>query len=240
VSDARAVVFDLDDTLYPCRRFVSSGFRAVAVAVERQYGVPAGLALRTLFQARARGGRGQELQHLCRALDLPEALAATLRSWIRGHAPTLRLPERSRQVLQQLRPGWRLGILTNGDPAIQERKVAALGVGALVDAVVFANACGDGRGKPAREGFQAVLERLDTPAGSSVFVGDDGLADMHGAMGVEMKTIHVLRRTRWVPVGRPVTGADAAVTTLLQVPEIAERLVVEGEDACHLRSPAVG
>ena len=31
----RGVLFDLDDTLYPLRRFVRSGFKAVAVHLER-------------------------------------------------------------------------------------------------------------------------------------------------------------------------------------------------------------
>ena len=40
MADARALVFDLDDTLYPYRQFVSSGFRAVAAEVERAQAYP--------------------------------------------------------------------------------------------------------------------------------------------------------------------------------------------------------
>ena len=228
MSDARALVFDLDDTLYPYRQFVSSGFRAVAAEVEREHGVPSALALRALWRARVAGDRGREVQYLCRALDLPAILAPTLVNLVREHMPTLRLPERSRRLLQRLRPSWRLGILTNGSPTIQARKVAALGVASLVDAVVFASACGDGRGKPAGDGFHAVLERLNTPAGSAVFVGDDGPADIEGAAGVGMRTIHLLRGQLRADAQASPACSDAAVTTLLKVPEIAERLVFKG------------
>ena len=228
MADARALVFDLDDTLYPYRQFVSSGFRAVAAEVERAHGVPAPLALRTLWRARVVGGRGREVQHLCRVLNLPTMLVPTLVTLVREHIPTLCLPERSRRLLQSLRPGWRLGILTNGSPTIQARKVAALGVASLVDAVVFACACGDGRGKPASDGYHAVLDRLDTPAGSAVFVGDDGPADIRGAANVGMRTIHLLRGQRRVEGPPSGEGCDAAVTTLLSVPEIADRLVPQG------------
>lgn len=224
----RALVFDLDDTLYPYRQFVSSGFRAVAREVERAHGVPAPLALRTLWRARRTGGRGREVQYLCRALSLPASLVPTLVTLVREHIPTLCLPGRSRRLLQSLRPGWRLGILTNGSPTIQARKIAALGVGSLVDAVVFACACGDGRGKPASDGYHAVLDRLDTPAGSAVFVGDNGPADITGAANVGMKTIHLLRGQRRVEGSRSTAGSDASVTTLLKVPETADRLVPRG------------
>ena len=63
LPDRRAVVFDLDDTLYPYRRFVLSGFAAVAahLAARRaasiaRVGVPrAGARL-------ARPARGREIQ----------------------------------------------------------------------------------------------------------------------------------------------------------------------------------
>jgi putative hydrolase of the HAD superfamily len=227
MAEARAVVFDLDDTLYPYRRFVSSGFRVVADALERDHGVPARLALRTLFRARVCGGRGYELQRACRAFGLPLARAGEFRELIRRHSPTLRLPERSRQVLRLLRPGWRLGILTNGLPAIQERKVHALGVEDFVDVVVYATACGDGRGKPARDSFRAVLDRLGVRAEAAVFVGDDGPVDILGAAGAGMQTIHLVRCPR--PGRNTAVVGGAMTTTLLDVPELAERLVCKGE-----------
>jgi len=223
VPEPRALVFDLDDTLYPYRQFVSSGFRAVASWLEREHGVSAALVTRTLCRARVVGERGQEMQYLCRTLGLRAALVPILVALLRDHAPTLRLPESSRQVLQRLRPSWRLGILTNGSPAIQARKIAALGLDALVDTVVYASACGDGRGKPAIEGFHVVLQRLDAQASSTVFVGDDAVADIEGASNVGMRTIHV-RQAR-----RPEARCDAAVATLRAVPFIAERLVSGGE-----------
>ncbi|NOT24486.1 MAG: HAD family hydrolase [Acidobacteria bacterium] len=228
MSDARALVFDLDDTLYPYRQFLSSGFRAVASAVEREHGVSSALALRTLWHARTGNSRGREVQHLCGVLDLPAAIAPALVALIRDHVPTLRLPDRSRRMLQALRPGWRLGILTNGTPEVQARKVAALGIAPFVDTVVFARACGDGRGKPASDGFQRVLEHLHTPAGSSVFVGDDAVADIEGAAGVGMRTIHLVRGRRTADAGLSPACCDATVTTLLRVPEVAGRLLVGG------------
>lgn len=224
--DARAIVFDLDDTLYPYRAFVRSGFRVVARDVAGPAGLsPAGV-YRLLCRASANGMRGRELQALCDARALPPSLVPQLVSAIRDHAPALRLPRESVRVLQALRRSWRIGILTNGEPAIQRRKVAALGVGALVDVVVYASECGTGAGKPSADAFEAVLDRLGTAPAEAVHVGDDPYADMNGAAAVGMHTIHL------VPHREPRAACErgrchAHVARLGQVPAIASWLVPE-------------
>jgi putative hydrolase of the HAD superfamily len=222
-----AVVFDLDDTLYPYRAFVGSGFRAVARATERFYGVDARRALGALRQARVRGHRGCELQELCRTHRLPASALAELHAVMVQHQPTLRLPGASRAVLRALRPRWRLGVLTNGSPLVQAAKVAALGVTHLVDEVVFACAHGDGSGKPAPEGFAEVLSRLDVEPDRAVFVGNDPVTDIGGARAAGLHTIHVRRAS----AGHVRVRCSASVRTLLDVPAAAAQLLGEVEPA---------
>jgi FMN phosphatase YigB (HAD superfamily) len=76
LRDTRAVIFDLDDTIYPLERFVSSGFDAVAAHLERLFQVPREPARRVLSDAYSGGHRGSELQVCLRHFGLPEALAA--------------------------------------------------------------------------------------------------------------------------------------------------------------------
>ena len=103
---------------------------------------------------------------------------------IRRHQPALHLPNVSVDVLARARAeGWRLGILTNGLPDVQARKVRALGLDRLVDVVVYAQEWGSGKGKPERESFDVVRARLDTPPALTVFVGDDPWCDIVGARG---------------------------------------------------------
>ena len=61
----KAVIFDLDDTLYPYIQHVHSGFAAVASYVERTFRVPARDAYATLRFAREVDARGTEFQRLC-------------------------------------------------------------------------------------------------------------------------------------------------------------------------------
>jgi putative hydrolase of the HAD superfamily len=230
LRDQRAIVFDLDDTLYPYRAFVRSGFRAVACRLVAEHGLAPAAVLRVLRRAMANGRRGQELQELCARFDLPEWLVGSLADMIREHTPSLRLPRETALVLRTLRRGWKLGVLTNGEPHVQRRKVAALGVGDLVDAVLFASECGDGAGKPAPSAFRAALDRLNVKAASAVFVGDDPRTDIEGAAAVGMKTIHV---TSYFGEDERcgAAGCRIHVRRLDLIPVIAEQLVPAGTES---------
>lgn len=218
----RALLFDLDDTLYPHRRFVLSGFAAVAAHLEAEHGIPARQSLLVLARARRRQP-GQELQALLQTRGLPASMLPALVAIIRAHTPAIRLPRSSAAALRALRGNWRVGIVTNGAPATQERKVAALGLGRLVDTVVYADAVGTHRGKPDPTPFQLALARLGVRAARSVFVGNDERRDIGGAAGVGMRTILAARYA--APVLPEPTRADAMVRTMLDVPAAAARLV---------------
>jgi len=220
-----ALIFDMDDTLYPERQFIRSGCRAVAAYVERRFDVPLDDALGTLLDALRRGRRRQALQALCGVHGLPLGVVPSLVDVIRGHAPTLRLPASSIETLIAARAGgWRIGVLTNGRPDIQARKVAALGLRAFVDQVIFAEDWGSGRGKPEPEPFAVVLERLQARPATSVFVGDDPWCDIFGARRAGLHTIFVSRGPQVTNRAR-ACGADWAVRSIDDVPDAAERLV---------------
>ena len=215
--DARAIMFDLDDTLYPIRRFVLSGFAAVARHLEHTRGIDRRQAFRVLIGAR-RSQRGRELQICQSHFDLAPAVIPALVDVIRAHTPSLRLPRETREVLARVRHNWRIGIVTNGMSHVQARKIQALGLDTLVDTIVYATDLGTGKPDPVP--FLEAALRLNVQPSQSVFVGDDPRCDIEGAARVGMRTIHLDRGTSNYDV-----DADATVMSLAEVPEIAERLV---------------
>lgn len=222
MRDDRAILFDLDDTLYPLDRFVLSGFRAVAVACETRFAVPRATALDVLTAAFGRV-RGRELQVLVDHCHLDPAVVPELVAVMRDHAPDLRLSEVATSVLRTLAVDWRLGVVTNGRPDIQHRKVEALGLDRLVSTVVYAHAEGSGAGKPDAAPFLAACDALGVTPTGTVFVGDDPVTDIAGAHAVGMKTI-------WLPsrldAASPAAAiADVLVASLADVPAAARRLV---------------
>lgn len=229
MAEQRAILFDLDDTLYSYRAFVRSGFRAVACRLAAERGLPARSVLRVLRRALIGGARGRELQVLADRFSLPASLLPSLRAVIREHTPSLRLPADTVGVLQRLRRDWRLGVVTNGAPHIQRRKVAALGLEPLLDTVVFAAEHGDGTGKPAPAAFEVALDRLGAAPRTAIFVGDDWRADMDGATAVGMRTIHLLGHRDRGPCDERACGAH--VQRIEQVPAVADRLMSMGTES---------
>ena len=222
MHDSRAVLFDLDDTLYPYRQFRTSGFAAVADHLHRMHGRSARHVLARLLRDARGGNRGCELQACLAAEDLPARYLDTLLEVVRGHTPRLRLPLQSAAVLRALRrDGWRLGIVTNGDPPVQRRKMAALALENAVDAVIYAADCGSGAGKPEPDAFLEAARRLCVRPGRAVFVGNDERCDIGGAAGAGMWPVLC---TGWTPQAGP-TAAHRVIGHLSAVPSVALSLL---------------
>jgi putative hydrolase of the HAD superfamily len=222
---ARALIFDLDDTLYRERRFALSAFHAVARAVAASHGVPAGEAFRLLAGALRRGRRAQAFQDLAARAGLEPPAIETLRHVYRTHRPCLRLPRATCAVLAHVRATWRVGILTNGVPDVQRAKVRALGLAPLVDAVIYAHEAGPG--KPDRAVFELACRSLCVVPSQAVMAGDDPWCDIDGARRAGLRAIRV--RQGWHrDVEHGDTGAaDATVGGISEVPAAAARLVQE-------------
>jgi putative hydrolase of the HAD superfamily len=219
----QAILFDLDDTLYPRRRFVLSGFRAVAVHLERTEGLSADRVFLTLARA-SRGPRcGRELQVCLARFGLSHVIVPELIEIIRAHRPSIHLPLASRRALKRLHRDWCLGVVTNGLPAVQAGKVDALGLRPLVDTIVFAEEHGTRRGKPDRAPFVAALHRLGVAPARAVFVGDDDHCDLFGAARVGLRTVFFGGYRRG-PI-EPPQHADAVVGALARVSRVAAALV---------------
>lgn len=230
----RGILFDLDDTLFPRELYLQSGFDAVAGHVADSWRRSRESVLATLRRAHTSGFEREEFQVLCNEHRLPLSVVPALVKTFRNHRPTIVLQPAVRTILQQLRRDrWRLGILTNGDPAVQRRKVEALGLCALVDSVTYAEEHSF-RGKPQREAFLAGLEHLQVEAASCLHVGDDPDCDITGAHTVGLRAIRVLRPPDWeLTHNRECerrwrhSEAEATVDTVLDVAAIASMVLME-------------
>jgi putative hydrolase of the HAD superfamily len=217
----RAVIFDLDETLHRQRRFTVAGYASVARWLEDQTGRPTRETFARLWGLYRRGQGGSAYQILCSELGWPESQAAVLLGRHRAHPTHLRLTRSAERALRAMRLSWRIGILTNGIPELQRRKIDGLGVAGAVDAVVCADELAEG-GKPAGIVFAHVCRALGVPPGRAVMVGDDATADVGGGRTAGLRTIWLRRPNRIAP---PAAAVDAVVDTLEDVPHVAARLL---------------
>lgn len=179
----RAILFDLDDTLYPERDYVKSGFQAAAAVLPQIPDVEAKL-WRAFLDGKPAFDTVLREEYL-----FSENLKAKCLLVYRGHAPRLHLDDAVRGTLEELRrKGILLGIITDGRPHAQRTKIQALGLDGLVDAVIVTNELG---GEPFRKpcdiAFRILQRRFGCDYGEMIYVGDNPLKDFTAPMALGMR-----------------------------------------------------
>jgi putative hydrolase of the HAD superfamily len=186
----RALLIDLDETLYQEHTYVASGFRHVAALVSPRCGHSSEEVYLFLEDRLRATGRGRVFDDLLLWCGLPatsDSVGKLVEAY-RNHRPTISLAEDVRRTLRQLRRRFAIGIVTDGLGPVQRRKVDALGIDQLVDTVVY---CWEHRHpKPSPAGFYLALDNLgDTPA--AAVVGDDVRHDLPAAVALGVPFIRV-------------------------------------------------
>jgi putative hydrolase of the HAD superfamily len=108
-----------------------------------------------------------------------------------------------------------LGVVTNGAPAMQSAKLAALGLEEAFDVVVHAGY--DAPAKPSPEPFHAALSALDARPDRAYHVGNSLSSDVAGARAAGVGAV-------WLADGtaRPEPEPDHTVESLAALPALLE------------------
>jgi putative hydrolase of the HAD superfamily len=166
LPEAGVVVFDLDDTLYPERDFVSSGFRAAAGVITDRIKTDVFCRIVDLFEA----GESDPFGRVLAESGLAAELKGQLIQAYRNHMPTLMLVAEVVEMLNSLRASGRsLGIITDGRSVTQRNKIRALGLDAWIDAIVISEEFGSA--KPEVRNYRYFEEHF--PGQQFVYVGND-------------------------------------------------------------------
>lgn len=188
-----AVVFDLDDTLYPEREYVSSGFRAVAERYADRLGDPlaAAAAMSRIFDTADSSRVFQQLL-VERGID-DDALARAMVETYRTHPPTIRLFDDAEAALRSLLGTVRLGVLTDGRSTTQRAKVSALGLYDRADEILVSSELGPGIAKPDPRPFMFMSARLQVCGDRTVYIGDNPTKDFVAPNALGWRSIQVRR-----------------------------------------------
>jgi len=188
----QAVLFDLDDTLYPERDYVRSGFRAAAVRAEGMLGIPRDTGFEELWGYFEAGVRGNTYN-----LWL-ESHGKDVERWIpelvteyRTHLPGIKLHQGVKELLEELAAIYRLGLITEGHTVSQQNKLKALGLEAVFEVVVITGMEDRAFWKPHTRPYTNALEQLGILPEHSAYIGDNPLKDFYGARQLGMHTVRV-------------------------------------------------
>jgi HAD superfamily hydrolase (TIGR01549 family) len=217
VRPVRAVLFDLDDTLFDHLH----GARAALTSVHQLHAAFAATPFDDFARAHARvleqlhgrvvlGEIGIDEARLARFRELfavagveptDDEVAAAATAYRLNYIAARRPVPGALPLLAALKPRVRIGIVSNNLLREQQDKVEACGFGPFVDALVVSEEAGVAKPDPAI--FAIALERLGSDAAEAVMIGDSWINDIAGAAAAGVRSIW-FNRTDLPPPADPL------------------------------------
>jgi putative hydrolase of the HAD superfamily len=191
----RAVGFDLDNTLYDQEQHVFPFFSASATLLSEETGVEPTIIESTFRRAwRTLGPSHPRLfdsvLDQCGICDT-QRVQTLVRMYHTYVSPLVAYPGVP-SLLRRLQEKFLLFLITDGNAAMQRRKIEGLGIAPLFRVVVFSAEQGCGLPKPNAAAFLNALRQLQCAHGDCLYVGDNPGCDVVGAARAGMKTVRVL------------------------------------------------
>lgn len=236
----RAVLFDLDDTLFDHRRSARAALQAVhsrhAAALdfaefERHHGIYLEEMHVEVLAGRVGldDARRERFRRVFEALGVtlaPAQVDAVASAYRRGYMTSRRALDGAAALLTALRPHARIAIVTNNLLDEQLDKLQYCGLAPWVDAVIASEDVGVSKPDPAI--FHIALERIGVAASAAVMVGDAWVNDIEGARAAGIRAVWFNPDRAPRPAAPPdvmeihaLVPAEAIVPLLLSEADIA-------------------
>ena len=221
-SKPDALVFDMDDTLYPESSYARSGLCAVATEMHSILG--AGDLEARLLKLYESGDRSRVYNRLLNEIGRShdQELLDRMIEIHRSHRPRIELYPDADDALAAWRSRVRLGLISDGYLVAQRAKVAALGLADRVDEILLTDEKGREFWKPNPWAFEEMARRLGARVQDCVYVADNPSKDFVAPNRLGWRTVQILR-VDGVYVDR--TPADEGrpgftIESLAELPEV--------------------
>ena len=189
----KAIIFDLDDTLYDEMQFVKGGFRAVSAYLIKNYKIKEEIVNNLLLEILEKHGRGKIFNITLNKLGIKdEKLIPILVDVYRNHIPNISLYPQVEKILKTLKKQkYKIGLITDGNPYVQRSKVRALRINNYFDCMIFSDDYGIEKRKPDLFPYKKSLKELDIDAKETIYVGDNPYKDFFGAKKIGIHTVRL-------------------------------------------------
>jgi putative hydrolase of the HAD superfamily len=224
VTPIALVAFDLDDTLYPERAFIRSGFRAVSDYLQRERLVrrPLWPDLEAGFEAGVRDHAFDRAIEAAGVTPTPPLIRTLVEIYRTRRLPDGRTPldirlyeDADRALADLRRAGLRLGLVSDGPLAAQEAKVRALDLKSRLDAILLTDAWGREFWKPHPRAFAEMARRLAVEPHACLYVADNPEKDFDGPAAAGWAPSVRVRRPDGLYRDAPFAAAAPALAATL-------------------------
>ena len=194
----KALLFDLDDTLYEEKQFVKSGFIKVAEFIEDKFKINKKDFYKILIDIYNHGSRGNIFNLALERVNVAyeEDIIQSMVKIYREHNPKIRLAEDIKSLIIKLKEIYSLGIVTDGYFEVQKKKVQALKLEELFDSIIYTDKYGREYWKPNVFGYELALKDLQVSPEEAIYIGDNPHKDFIGAKRLGIVTIRILQEGR--------------------------------------------
>jgi putative hydrolase of the HAD superfamily len=191
----RAVVFDLDDTLYLERDFVKTGFAAVGEWCRINLKLPDFTQrANEIFDSGTHNNRVFNHVLSTYAIEADASLVRKLIEVYREHCPNISLLDDARTCLHTLSGHLHLGLITDGFSITQRNKIHALGIKRLFDIIIVTGELGPEFGKPHPLAFVELASHLGLQNEQLVYVADNATKDFVAPHNLGWQTVCIKRK----------------------------------------------
>jgi len=189
----KAIVFDMDDTLYEEKQYVISGFKAVDKYIIEQFGVTGFFesAVKLFHSGIREFIFNKVLDQL--GVKYEDSTIKILINCYRTHIPDIHLAEDAKWVLEHLSSEVKLALISDGYLNAQQQKVHALKLSDRFEVIVLSDEYGRENWKPSPLVYEEVSRKLQIDHIQCMYVGDNAKKDFVTAKQLGWTTVHIQR-----------------------------------------------
>jgi putative hydrolase of the HAD superfamily len=233
-KNIKAVLFDIDDTLFDRNLAQSIILESM---VKRLPKVFQHLKMERILEAflesdrltvaafnagaPSEGLRDARSRHFLRLLGIQEDCAGVITDIYVNEYPSIKAPvEGAVPLIKTLKRRFKVGVVSNGLPDVQYRKLETLGLRDAFACIVLSEEIGIR--KPDPEIFRRTADLLGVPPSTCLYVGDSYDSDIVGAKAAGMSTCWFCRDASYPE--NAVVHTDYAVSSLEKLQRILKEL----------------
>jgi len=215
----KAIIFDLDDTLFPEREYVLSGFQAVDEWISSNCSVLDFFKKAVSFFDEGKRGNIFNLVLDDIGISYDEALISKMLNIYREHEPRISLYDDAAEAINYYKQKNQLGIITDGYLVAQKKKINALQIRSSFDAIIYSDEFGKANWKPSRTPYLKMMQALRRKGQECVYVGDNPLKDFLAPARLGWLPSIRIRRDGSLHHSVPTPGDCTEVESLINVVE---------------------
>jgi putative hydrolase of the HAD superfamily len=191
----KALIFDLDDTLFPEKQYVFSGFHHVSQIISQRFKINAEtvfLKMENLFNESSKNVFNRTLELLKISFD--GEVIKNLVFEYRNHKPEISFYDDVIPFLEKIkRKGYKTGIITDGYKEAQNLKIKALEAEKYFNFILITDEFGEGYKKPGIKSFELMKEKLSVEYEDMIYIGDNPEKDFYISRIYPIKTVRIQR-----------------------------------------------